>query len=294
MKRALLRARFPFRRTILRLALRTYEVYLALPLPRRRTPDRHPGRWPIPPAALRAKVSWPADAEFFIETGRAQVEFIRSVVSRNGGHVEEMGAILDFGCGCGRLARWWSDVPGPAIHGCDYNPELVEWCAANLPFMRAAVNGLEPPLPYESEQFDLVYALSVFTHLSEELQDRWLAELERVLRPGGLLYFTVSGDSYAAGLSGEDRGRYEAAKLVTHFTDVEGTNLCAAYHPPGYVRTHMMVRLELLDEVPGGARGACEALSQDSYLARKPLTLAGTRTDRPAAASRAASPGDAG
>jgi SAM-dependent methyltransferase len=292
-KRALLRARFPFRRTVLRLGLRAYELYLALPLPGRRTPDRAPDRWPIPPPALRAKVSWPADARFFLESGRTQAELIRGVVSRNGGDVAGMEAILDFGCGCGRLARWWSEVPGPTIHGCDYNPDLVEWCAANLTFMRTAVNRLEPPLPYGAERFDLVYALSVFTHMSEELQDRWLAELRRVLRPGGLLFFTVSGDAYAEKLSPEDRVRYGHANLVTHFTDVEGSNLCAAYHPPAYVRTHMVDRLELVAEVPGG-RGSGAAMLQDGYLVRRPLSSPANRRTRRDAASPAGPPDAAG
>jgi hypothetical protein len=63
-------------------------------------------------------------------------------------------------------------VQGPSLYGCDYDPKLVEWCLRNLPFMEAAVNDLEQPLRYEAEQFDLVYALSVFTHKSEPLEHR--------------------------------------------------------------------------------------------------------------------------
>jgi SAM-dependent methyltransferase len=271
-KRVLLRTRFPLRETILRVGLRAYEGYLGV-LARvrgRGAPERSPDGLPVPPAALRARVAWPADTTFFLDGGRAQAEFIRELAARNGGRVDAMEGVLDFGCGCGRVARWWSGLSGPTIHGCDYNADLVGWCAANLPFMSTAVNDLEPPLPYGSERFDLIYALSVFTHMSEDLQDRWLGELERVLRPGGLLFFTVSGDVFASKLTPEDRARYESADLVTHFVDVEGSNLCAAYHPPAYVRAHMMRGLELLDEVPGGNRAAGAVLGQDSYLARKP------------------------
>ena len=132
------------------------------------------------------------------------------------------------------VAVWPAGGPtqgGPELYGCDRDRGLVEWCLRNLRFMQVTVNDLEPPLRYEAEQFDLVYALSVFTHMSEPLQGRWLAELERVLRPGGLLFFTVSGDEYANRLSGEDRARYDSAELVTHFTELDGSNLCAAYHP---------------------------------------------------------------
>lgn len=276
-KAALLRVRFPFRRTALRLGLRLQEAYLvtrARLAARGRDPQVDAvvaGAWPVPPARLRVQVSWPADAGFFLRTGREHNAFIRELVARGGGSVEEIRAVLDFGCGCGRLARWWSDLDGLEVHGSDYNPELVEWCARNLPFMTAQVNGLEPPLPYPEERFDLVYALSVFTHLSEPLQDRWLAELRRVLRPGGYLFFTVSGDAFLDKLVGEDRARYEAHQLVIHFTEVEGSNVCAAYHPPRYVEERMLERFELLEAVPGPRDGAGPGeLTQDAYLARKP------------------------
>jgi hypothetical protein len=56
-----------------------------------------------------------------------------------------MSAILDFGVGCGRVARHWNGLSAE-VHGCDYNPVLVEWCKANLPHLRAVTNRLDPPL----------------------------------------------------------------------------------------------------------------------------------------------------
>jgi len=104
----------------------------------------------------------------------------------------ELDAILDFGVGCGRVARHWAGS-GVDVHGCDYNPVLVEWCRRNLPHVTAASNGLDPPLSYENERFDFVYALSVFTHLTERQQRLWITELRRVTRPGGLVLFTTHG-----------------------------------------------------------------------------------------------------
>ena len=274
MKTALLRARFPLRGEAVRLGARAYDYAVGVRARLRGgdDPERGPDGLPLPPASLRARVSAPGDAGFFLEAGRSQADFVRELVARNGSRMEDMGAILDFGCGCGRLARWWSGLGGPAIHGCDTKPDLVEWCSRNLPFMSARVNGLEPPLPYETEHFDLIYALSVFTHMSEELQDRWLNELDRVLRPGGLLFFTVAGDAYTGKLEPADRARYETGELVAHFTEADGSNLCAAYHPRPYVEAHMLERLELLEAVPGGGgNGSAPPVSrQDIYLARKP------------------------
>ena len=83
--------------------------------------------------------------------------------------------MLDFGCGCGRVTRWWRDFNG-TVAGSDVSRPAIEWCRANLPFARFELNALAPPLVFEDETFDLVYALSVFTHLTAELQLAWRDE----------------------------------------------------------------------------------------------------------------------
>ena len=55
-----------------------------------------------------------------------------------------------------------------------------------FPFVTASVNELAPPLRYEDGQFDLVYAISVFTHLPHDLERAWIDELGRITAPGGL------------------------------------------------------------------------------------------------------------
>ena len=73
---------------------------------------------------------------------------------------------------------------------------MVDWCRENLPFAEVAVNESSPPLPNESSTFDLVYALSVFTHLTEEAQRSWIHECFRVLKPGGHLLISTLGEHY--------------------------------------------------------------------------------------------------
>jgi hypothetical protein len=52
-----------------------------------------------------------------------------------------------------------------------------------------------PPAPYEDGYFDFVYGISVFTHLDEDAQFKWLAELARITRRDGIVAVTVhSGD----------------------------------------------------------------------------------------------------
>jgi SAM-dependent methyltransferase len=99
---------------------------------------------------------------------------------------------LDFGCGWGRIGRFFlRDFQAPDMVGIDIDPGMVELCAAaNLPGrFETVVNG--QPLPFADGQFRLITAYSVFTHLPPPLFRAWLAELLRVLAPGGLLVFTV-------------------------------------------------------------------------------------------------------
>ena len=124
--------------------------------------------------------------------------------------MRKLNAVLDFGCGCGRIARHWASLEGPEFFGCDYNQEFVDWCTSNLPFLTVRSNQLEPPLPYDAECFNLVYAISVFTHLSEPKQSEWMSELRRVLQPGGLLLFTTKGDGHAHELTKPGRPGLEA------------------------------------------------------------------------------------
>jgi trans-aconitate methyltransferase len=103
--------------------------------------------------------------------------------------------VLDWGCGPARVTRHLlALLPEAEIHGTDVDAEAVAWSARALPEAHFRPCGLEPPLDYPDGCFDLVLGGSVFTHLQRELQLRWLAELARVLAPGGLLIATTLGE----------------------------------------------------------------------------------------------------
>lgn len=225
------------------------------------------GELPLPPARLRVLVVLSADPRFFLESGRAQAAFVGKLLERNGVELSELDSILDLGCGCGRLLRWWGELDGPRLCGCDYNPELAAWCARNLPFVDARANTLEPPLPFaDRKPFGLIHALSVFTHLPEDLGRRWLDEIRCALAPGGLFVFTVGGERYSEKLEGADLEAFRRGELVTHFDEVAGTNLQAAYHPRAYVESRMLDGFELLEAVTSATP---MGLGQDVYLARR-------------------------
>jgi SAM-dependent methyltransferase len=221
---------------------------------------------PLPPPRLRVQAAGTPEPSWFLEGGRAAAETLRAAVARAGADLDEVGAVFDFGCGCGRVIRHLRGLDA-ALAGSDFNPALVAWCRANLPFARFSVNGLEPPLSSEAAAFDLAYAFSVLTHLPEAVASRWLAELRRVVRPGGLVVLSTHGERYAERLNAAERRVFDAGGLVVRWSAVAGTNLCTAFHPVAYLRDSVARGWDLVELVPEGARGNPY---QDLVVLRRP------------------------
>ncbi len=221
---------------------------------------------PIPPSRLIVLVAGNADISSFLQGGKLAARSITDTLEKNGLDIKDFQAILDFGCGCGRVTRHWHSLQTTAVFGTDYNQELVKWCKQHLTFAEFAANSLAPPLAFDESSFDFVYALSVFTHLPESLQTVWIDELSRVLGPGGYLLMTTHGERYIDMLTPNEKETFAAGRLVVRYENVAGTNMCSAFHPQKYVREELINDFEIVDLVPGGARGN---LYQDIFLLQK-------------------------
>ena len=209
---------------------------------------------PVPSARLRILTTASPSVEWFVESGREAANSIREQLERHRVPIAEIGQLLDFGCGCGRVVRHWANCPA-MVHGCDYNADLVNWCRRRLPFARFETNGLAPPLPYAAASFDLVYALSVFTHLPPPLQQQWIAEIARVLRPGGYLIVSTHGEAYLDTLDEVERRDFRAGRLVVRHHHEAGSNRCGVFFSEDYVRRAFGPRFVVCDYAPRGARG---------------------------------------
>lgn len=141
---------------------------------------------PVPPAILRFRVSELLPAHEFLRVGAGCADLIRRHVNDMGTDFASAHRVLDFGCGCGRTIRWFLRDGGKTeFHGVDVDADAIDWCNRHLPQGHFLATAPAPPLPYPPEHFDIVYCLSVFTHLNESMQDMWLAEISRILKPGG-------------------------------------------------------------------------------------------------------------
>ena len=227
---------------------------LAYVRPRAEQPQLAADGLPVPPPwHIRLVVGKVIDADVFLETGRLAAEQIRELLAKHGAPVEQADALLDFGCGCGRVTRYWRTLESTRVVGTDYNAELVDWCRENLPFAEFTTNALRPPLPFGPASFDVAYALAVFTHLGEELALEWVDELARVLRPGGHLVISTAGRSHVDGLTQSERAQFEADGAVFRFEQAAGTNLPTAILDPEHVRTRLAGEYDVLEALPDGA-----------------------------------------
>lgn len=181
-------------------------------------------------------------------------------------HLADCRKILEWGCGPGGVIRHLRDVlPDRELFGTDYNAESIGWCRANIPGVGFEVNDLMPPTRFADESFDCVYSVSVFTHLSMEAHFAWIAEIHRILRPGGLLICTLNGDACLGWLLEEERKRYADGDLVVRANVAEGSRCFLAYHPERFVRGLLnRFTIELHDPAPNALMAI-----QDVWIARK-------------------------
>lgn len=118
------------------------------------------------------------------------------------------------------------------------DPQAIDWACRHLPGRFESIAS-SPPTRLPSEHFDVVYAISVFTHFDEASETAWLAELHRVLRPGGLFLATTLSPSLSwqrPDMSISDRERLEREGTVFLKGGGEDFNEETAFHSNDYLK----------------------------------------------------------
>jgi SAM-dependent methyltransferase len=111
---------------------------------------------PIPPDHLRRISSGESD-EIFINSGKDCVDKMQNILAASGFVIQPGTRVLDFGCGAGRIIRWFDDVAnGCEMWGADISAEHIMWLQQNLsPPFRFVTITATPHLPFEDRYFDL-------------------------------------------------------------------------------------------------------------------------------------------
>jgi SAM-dependent methyltransferase len=134
-----------------------------------------------------------------INEGKAFYARVKEACERHSRTPLSRAAVLDFGCGWGRLTRFFArDVAPGSLYGCDPVESILDVCRrTRVPASFARSEFVPDRLPFE-RSFDLVYAFSVFTHLSERAHEHCLRAIHEAMRPGALLVATIRPPAYLA------------------------------------------------------------------------------------------------
>jgi SAM-dependent methyltransferase len=242
---------------------------------------------PVPPLELRSIVGAHSE-EVFLWEGARDISLFLDLYERHGMLRRARPRVLDFGCGCGRLTRFLNLSDRYEVYACDLNADHVAWCGENLPTIRTKKNAPTPPLPFPNESIDLVYLLSVFTHLPDSAVLAWVHDLERVVAVGGIAIITTHGFRALEIICHSadhqklmDMGAEAAARVfkllkmagyvyipyrssIQAAANVQGADYGNSFTSPDFVRSGWTGRFDLVEYLPAALRGW-----QDVYVLRR-------------------------
>jgi 2-polyprenyl-3-methyl-5-hydroxy-6-metoxy-1,4-benzoquinol methylase len=217
-----------------------------------------------PPPMFRYRVHGALGETGYVEVGK----FIAACITKcleNHGVAFENSTILDFACGPGRIASELKKiVPSCHLYGSDIDREAIHWAQKYLPCVaNFTTNEPSPPTQYADDHFDVIYNISLFTHLDETSQNVWLAELARILKPHGTLVTTIHGRFTLASCTANelkelnDRGiMYRIGRKGRFKLDGLPDFYQTTFHTREYIARVWSRFFEVVDHIEGGLGGS--------------------------------------
>jgi SAM-dependent methyltransferase len=230
---------------------------------------KHANALPLPPRHLQERVVGGYFVDFLKSATRTLSEF-DGILKSGGKTLDDFDRVLDLGVGCGRVIRRFHELyPHAVLTGGDIDTEAIAWLQQNYASIgRFLALPHLPPTDLETGEFEFGYAVSVFTHLDEQMQFAWLAELQRVIGPGGYLVLTVHGKNHHDVVPEEIKRLIISRGFYYNYDGLATDGLPAfykvAYHTREYVYREWSRFFEIVDYVEQGAEG-----HQDLILCRR-------------------------
>ncbi len=236
---------------------------------------------PLPPSYLAARVGTVDDADpfqFYLEEGARLRDVIEGQLPEGWDWAGKR--VLDFGCGSARVLRHFArEAENARFHGCDIDRRSIAWDAANLsPPFRFFRNGPAPPLSLPSGELDLIWAMSVFTHITDSWAD-WLVEMHRLLAPGGLLIASFLGDGMWEALVHESYREDQVGMTVLRYWD--GPEAWV-FHSEWWLREHWgrAFEVESVTRPPRAADGSPQITHSYIALRRRECDVTAAELER--------------
>lgn len=228
----------------------------------------------LPDPERRRRVAGNESAEIFRLEGFTTFKKLDLALRKvAGAGLSQFHNVLDWGCGCGRLARNFYLLPEAKLTGIDIDADNLNWCKEHLPFGEYRRAPLHPPTDLEATAFDLLIGISVFSHLTERHQFEWLRELHRLAQPGAFLLMSVLGETTACQTQ-LDPARWQEWRQTGIFSfgniDLQGyieddNYYCNTYMTADYIQRTWAEFFQVVEIIPGYIGN-----QQDLVIMRKP------------------------
>jgi SAM-dependent methyltransferase len=148
---------------------------------------------------------WASGINYYFEDGGRSTSKLREIVTTLGYEKDDKIKLLEFASGYGCVSRHLKKEPRFDLVSCDIHTEAVDFLASQ--FGINAIPSVHLPEEFSPpEKYDLIFALSFFSHMPRATWGRWLRALFAALKAPGYLVFTTHGEwsRKATGLSLDD------------------------------------------------------------------------------------------
>lgn len=218
------------------------------------------------PAAYTLYESYQLNYRKYIEDGALTAQEIIDSIKA---YIPPTPQILDWGCGPARITRHLKTVcPDAVITACDTNAQTIAWNQQNIEGIQFTQQNALPPLPFINDQFDLIIGFSVLTHIPANLQQQWLLELYRILKPGGIIWVTTHGNHFIQQLSAAKQQQILARGIYTTEYPITGHRMMTSYHHPEKFREILKTNFNLIAHFDGTTFPQ-KAGKQDLWIGKK-------------------------
>ena len=178
--------------------------------------------------------------------------------------------VLEWGCGVSRICRHIHTFfpPSTQVFACDINKNMIDWNKKNIQNISFEVTDYTPPTNYLPNNFNMIFGLSVFTHIEINLQESWLAEIHRILNIDGIFLFSTHGNLHLSKLTKGEKEILNRDGGYSKSYYKKGHRLMSSYNDPDKFKT-VVEKYFVVLEYYDGINHYDKLGGQDLWIVRK-------------------------